>query len=80
MKLYNNTAPYHLRQYKVVVKKYSGNIYLVNENDINDFFQFNGDSYALDTKRVYNYTELIISGSYAKVKAETFAKRKNYSY
>jgi len=77
MELYQNTTPNHLRKYKVSVKQRSGNIYLVNIDDINDFFMFNGNPDQLDQKRIYGYNELLIKGSFANLKSDSFAKRKS---
>jgi formylglycine-generating enzyme required for sulfatase activity len=67
-KRYFNNSPLHTRSYKVVVKKYSGNIYLVNVDDFQDFFQYNGDPKDIDPDKIYRYTELDVKGSYAKIR------------
>ena len=74
---YQNTTPLLTRKYKAVLKQRSGNIYIVNVDDTNDFFSYNGDPKDVDYKRVYSYIDLEIKGSYAKIKSESFAKRKS---
>lgn len=77
MTLYQNTTPLLTRKYKAVLKQRSRNIYIVNVDDINDFFSYNGDPKDVDFHRVYSYIDLEIKGSYAKIKSDSFAKRKS---
>lgn len=77
MALYQNTTPLLNRKYKAVLKPRSGNIYIVNVDDNNDFFAYNGDPKDVDYKRTYLYFDLDIKGSYAKIKSDSFAKRKS---
>lgn len=76
MTLYQNNTPLISRKYKAVLKPRSGNIYIVNVDDMNDFFSFTGVQKSVDFKRVYLYTELDIKGSYAKIKSDSFANKK----
>lgn len=63
-----------MRRYRAVLKPRSGNIYIVNIDDIyNDFYAFNGDPKHLDFKRLYTLDELIIDGSFAKICSDSFA-------
>lgn len=76
MTLYQNNTPLDSRKYQVSVKQRSGNIYLVNTEDLNDFFMFAGNPDHLDKKRIYSYNELDINGCLAKIKSESFSKHK----
>jgi hypothetical protein len=77
MTRYQNTTPLLTRKYKAVLKRRSGNIYIVNVDDTNDFFAFNGDPKDISYGRVYSFIELEIKGSYAKIKSDSFARRKS---